>query len=196
MGIDPAPFWANLYLYHYENLYITKLIRTDRYKGFKFKNTFRFIDDACTLNDSDVFVQSYKEIYPKELELKCEHSGVHATFLELDITISDAVFVFKLFDKRDDFPFSIIRMPDLTGNIPHHVFYGSIMSEVLRIARATLQYDDFVPRIKELFARMVNQGASKSYLSRQIDRVTAKHAAAFTSFNVSSNTIKLDLAKY
>ena len=196
MGIDPAPFWANLYLYHYENLYITKLIRTDRYKGFKFKNTFRFIDDACTLNDSDVFIQSYKEIYPKELELKCEHSGLHATFLELDITVSDAVFVFKLFDKRDGFPFSIIRMPDLTGNIPHHVFYGSIMSEVLRIARATLQYDHFVPRIKELFRRMISQGASKSFLSRQIDRVTAKHATAFTSFNVSSNTIKLDLEKY
>ena len=73
MGIDPAPFWANLYLYHYENLYVTKLIKTDRYKGFKFKNCSRFIDDECNLNDSGVFAQSYREIYPEELELKCEH---------------------------------------------------------------------------------------------------------------------------
>ena len=77
-----------------------KLIRTDRYKGFKFKNAFRFIDDddTCTINDSDAFNESYQEIYPTELQLKCEHSGDHATFLELDITIVDGIFVYKLFD--------------------------------------------------------------------------------------------------
>ena len=63
MGIDPAPFWANLYLYHYENLFMMKLIRTDRYKGFKFKNAFQFIDDACTINDSDAFNESYQELF-------------------------------------------------------------------------------------------------------------------------------------
>ena len=30
MGIDPAPFWANLYLYHYEEKLITNLITTDK----------------------------------------------------------------------------------------------------------------------------------------------------------------------
>ena len=42
-------------------------------------------------------------------------------------------------------------MPDLSGNIPDHVFYGSVMSEFLRIARATLLYLDFVPKAKKLF---------------------------------------------
>ena len=110
--IDPAPFWANLYLYHYENL------RTDRYQGFTFKNAFRFIDDACTINDSDAFNESYQEIYPPELQLKCEHSGDHATFLELDIIIVDGIFVYKLFGKRDAFRFFIVRMPHVSGNIP------------------------------------------------------------------------------
>ena len=193
MGIDPAPFWANLYLYHYENLFMTRLIGTDRYRGFKFKHTFRFIDDACTINDSDAFSQSYKEIYPKELELKCEHSGLHATFLELDINIVNNIFVYKLFDKRDDFPFSIVRMPDLNGNIPNHVFYGSIMSEVLRIARASLQYCDFIPKVQTLFKRMINQGACEVGLSRQVSKVLNKHPEAFKSFNLQSNIIKADL---
>ena len=109
MRIDPAPFWANLYLYHYENLFMMKLIRTDRYKGFTFKNAFRFIDDACTINDSDAFNESYQQIYQPELQLKCEHSGDHATFLELDITIVDGIFVYKLFDKRDDLPFLLLE---------------------------------------------------------------------------------------
>jgi len=84
-------------------------------------------------------------------------------------------------------------MPDLTGNIPEHVFYGSILSEILRIARATLQYCDFVPRVKERFKRMINQGASEFCLFRQINKVTLKHPDAFKSFNIESNIIKSDL---
>ena len=194
MGIDPAPFWANLYLYHYENLFVTNLIRTDRYRGFKFKNCFRFIDDACNLNDGGEFQRSYPEIYPKELELKCEHKGDHATFLELDITIKNGIFVYKLFDKRDNFPFFIVRMPDLTGNIPSHVFYGSFMSEILRIARATLIYEDFVLKAKELIKRMLTQGASAPLLLRQINKVLTNHPDAFKSFNKSTQDFCKDLA--
>ena len=52
--------------------------------------------------------------------------------------IKDGMFVYKLFDKRDSFPFEIVRMPNLKSNIPDHVFYGSFIAEVLRIGRATL----------------------------------------------------------
>ena len=194
MGIDPAPFWANLYLYHYENMFVTKLIRTDRYRGFKFKNCFRFIDDACTLNDGGEFEQSYQEIYPHELQLKCEHKGSHATFLEMEITIKDNIFVYKLFDKRDKFPFFIVRMPDLTGNIPCHVFYGSFMSEILRIARATLFYQDFLAKAKELMKRMLNQGASLPLLLKQIGKVIQNHPEAFQSFKKTIQDFLRDLA--
>ena len=33
MGIDPAPFWANLFLYTYEHEYINKLIKENRVKA-------------------------------------------------------------------------------------------------------------------------------------------------------------------
>ena len=143
MGIDPAPFWANLYLYHFESLFVTKLSRTDRFRGFKFRNCFRFIDDACSINDSNEFENSYIDIYPKDLQLKCEHKGDHATFLELDIKIQDDIFVYKLYDKRDAFPFHIVRMPDASSNIPDHVFYATIYSELLRIAQATIALSRF-----------------------------------------------------
>ena len=129
MGIDPAPFWANLHLYSYECDFITSLISSDKARAIRYLLAARFIDDECNLNDGGEFGRSFHEIYPKELELKCDHSGSHATFLDLEITIVDGIFVFKLFDKRDNFPFFIVRMPDLSGNIPSHVFYGSVMSE-------------------------------------------------------------------
>ena len=193
MGIDPAPFWANLYLYYYESIFITKLSRTDRYRGFKFRNCFRFIDDACSINDSDEFGNSYSDIYPKDLQLKCEHKGDHATFLELDIKIEDGLFVYKLFDKRDAFPFHIVRMPDASGNLPDHIFYASIYSELLRIARATLLYQHFLLKAKELIQRMKNQGGSLNRILKLVDKINNRHSDALFSFNKSTFEVKRDL---
>ena len=190
MGIDPAPFWANLYLYHYESKFVTLLSRTDRYRGFKFKHCFRFIDDACTINDSDEFEKSHPSIYPDELQLKCEFKGDHATFLELDITIKDGIFIYKLFDKRDAFPFSIVRMPVLSANLPEHVFYGAISSEFLRIARATLLYDEFLLKSKELCKRMLNQGACEAKMLKILHKLFSRHSQAFSSFNKNSVMIQ------
>ena len=69
----------------------------------KFHGCSRFIDDLVCLNDGNKFNDSFKKIYPEDLELKCEHSGDHATFLDLDIKLDGDKFVYKLFDKRDEF---------------------------------------------------------------------------------------------
>ena len=193
MGIDPAPFWANLYLYYFENKFITHLSRIERYRGFKFRNTFRFIDDACCINDEDEFLKSHGDIYPKELELKCEHRGNHATFLEIDISVKDGIFEYKLYDKRDGFPFHIVRMPDLSGNIPKHVFYGSISSEFLRIARATLKYCDFLHKGRELIVRMLKQGASTHKIFCKLGKMFESHPDAFASFGITFDTLQHDL---
>ena len=189
MGIDPAPFWANLYLYFYENKFITRLMQTDKRRARKFVNACRFIDDECNINDSGEFARSFHEIYPEELHLKCEHQGIHATFLDLDIPIVDCIFVYKLFDKRDDFPFTIVRMPDLSGNIPAFIFYGSIMSEFLRIARCTRLIEDFIPRAKMLCDRMVSQGGSKNVVVKQIRKAILRHPIPFSKFSLSPSEI-------
>ena len=38
MGIDPAPFWANLHLYSYECKFITNLMQSDKGRAMKFRN--------------------------------------------------------------------------------------------------------------------------------------------------------------
>ena len=189
MGIDPAPFWANLYLYFYEHEFITGLMSSDKRRARKFVNACRFIDDECNLNDNGEFSRSYQDIYPSELQLKCEHQGIHATFCDLDIRIVDGVFIYKLFDKRDEFPFSIVRMPDLSGNIPSFIFYGSIMSEFLRIARCTHLVEDFIPRAKSLCERMVAQGGSKTIVLKQVTKATLRHHIPFQKFSLRSSEI-------
>lgn len=194
MGIDPAPFWANLHLYVYEYKFITGIMKTDKLRAMRFRYATRFIDDECNLNDGGEFGRSYKSIYPPELELKCEHQGSHATFLDLDITISNGTYIYKLFDKRDDFPFFIVRMPDLSGNIPSHVFYGSVMSEFLRISRCTLQYPDFLSSAISLFKRMINQGGSVEQILKQIRKAIIRHPVPFKKFNKVAREIMKDIS--
>ena len=85
-------------------------------------------------------------------------------------------------------------MPDKRGNIPSHVFYGSIMSEFLRIARATLLYNDFLPRALDLFSRMISQGGGKFLVLRQIKRAISRYPVPFTKFSQSSDKIIADIS--
>lgn len=104
--------------------------------------------------DGGDFGRPIINIYPKELELKVENQGDHVTFFNLDLIIKDGTFTFKLFDKRDSFPFSIARIPHLESNIPQNTFYSAIDSEFLKIALLTLCIRDFIPKVKGLLERM------------------------------------------
>ena len=102
----------------------------------KFCHTFPFIDDLLAVNDDGEFEKCFQAIYPLELELKKEHSGNSVSFLDLCISKGRS-FETSLYDKRDSFPFSIVRMPYKSSNIPSKIFNASIGAEVLRIGRAS-----------------------------------------------------------
>ena len=189
MGIDPAPFRANLFLHHFESKYMKLLVSAGSDKAFRFHSTYRFIDDLIAINDNNEFNNSFKNIYPSQLELKVEHHGLHATFLDLDISIRENMFVYKLFDKRDKFPFHVVRMPHECSNIPSTIFYGSIFSEFLRIARCTLLFEDLIPRASELFRRMTCQGGKASQIRKQIKKVITKYPSVFEKFNKKSDDL-------
>ena len=52
MGIDPAPFWANLYLYKFEYRFMKSFGSSD-VTARKFHGSSRFIDDLVCLNDGN-----------------------------------------------------------------------------------------------------------------------------------------------
>ena len=195
MGIDPAPFWANLFLYQYEHRYMDELIGSDKVKARHFHSTKRFIDDLCALNDGNLFDQVYRDIYPDELELKQEHSGNHGTFLNLDITIVNGKFVYKLFDKRDAFPFSIVRMPHIDSNIPESIFYSALMGEFLRISRSTLLLEDFLNKAKELCHRMLNQGANHRKIRCNLRKIITRHSDDFSRYQIPAEGLLNELLK-
>jgi len=94
-----------------------------------------------------------------------------------------------MFDKRDEFAFSVVRMPYIDSNIPSYIFYGTIMSEIIRIARCTLLLDDLIPRLVTLFKRMLTQGADSWKILRQCKKAMDKHSHLFVKFASRSDII-------
>ena len=189
MGSDPAPAFANLFLFFYESSWLNKLKKSNNILARKFGQVFRYIDDLLTLNDGGSFEQYHHEIYPAELQLNKENVANNmTTFLDLHITIEEGVFKTKLFDKRDHFGFHIIRLPYRVSNIPNRMFYSTISTECIRICRSTSELAPAASSIKALISRMVKQGAEIRKLINCIRRSFNKHLV-----HVKYNTTTQDI---
>ena len=134
----PTTFFISL------NLIVQNNISNRSSKVYKYDRVSRFSDDLCAINDNNEFLTLFKNIYSKKLELKVERQGNHTWFLDLDVKIENSVFAYKLFDKRDKFPFFMVRMPYLWSNLPSAIFCWSVISELARVARCTLKINDFI----------------------------------------------------
>ena len=96
----------------------------------------------------------FNRIYPSELQLnKANVSDTEASFLDLQLSISDGFVHTKIYDKRDDFDFDIVNFQFLDGNVPRSTSYGIYISQLIRFARVSSHVDDFNTRKKVLFLR-------------------------------------------
>ena len=175
MGSDPAPFMANLFLFHYESEYVKKIQKEDIFIARRFRHTFRFIDDLIAINDDGEFERCRGDIYPPELELKKEHSGNNVSFLDLNIDIKGRFFETSLYDKRDSFPFSIVRMPYKCSNMPLKIFKATIGGEILRIGRVSSNEEAFLNSARILLFRMKKQGANLKDLTNILKQLFGRH---------------------
>ena len=176
MGSDPAPAFANLFLFHYESSWLMSIKKSNNILARKFGQVFRYIDDLLALNDGHSFEQYHHKIYPPELQLNKENEDDTCTdFLDMHIEIKDGVFTTRLYDKRDYFGFNITRLPFRDSNIPAKMFYSSIAAECLRICRATTIDKHATSSIKSVVSRMVKQGAVMSRAKSTVMKLLNRH---------------------
>ena len=111
------------------------------------------------------------------MELGKENNGnISASFLDLDISIIDNKFSVSLYDKRDGFPFSIVRMPYHSSNMPSMIFYSAIGAEILRIAKATSNADNYLVSVRPLLTRMIKQGAKIEKTRKVLHKTYGRHS--------------------
>ena len=81
-------------------------------------DTSRYLDDILTI-DNPEFEKRIPDIYPTELQLnKANTSDKEISFLDLNIKVIGSDVHTSVYDKRDDFGFTIVNFPWLSGDVP------------------------------------------------------------------------------
>ena len=155
MGTNCTPLLADLFVYSYESEFLQKLVKDKKiHEPRAFYFTKRYIDDVLSINNSR-FAEFLPLIYPPELEVKkTTDTTSSASFLDLYLEYDDST---KIYDKRDDFNFKIINFPNMRSNIPASPAYGVYISQLIRYARASTTYSDFLKRHLHLRNRLLDQ---------------------------------------
>ena len=108
-----------------------------------FYDTSRYLDDIFTI-DNPEFEKYIPDIYPTELQLnKANTSDKETSFLDLNIKVIGSDVHSSVFDKRDDFGFTIVNFPWLSGYVPRLPSYGVHISQLVRFARYCTSVSDF-----------------------------------------------------
>jgi hypothetical protein len=99
-----------------------------------------------------------------------------ASFLDLYLEFDDSgQLSTKIYDKRDDFNFKIINFPTMCSNIPVSPAYGVYISQLIRYARASSNYSDFLKRHRIRLIRSL-----KKFIFRYQDLVEKYSVSAET----------------
>ena len=114
-----------------------------------FNSTSSYLDDLLII-DNPYVEGMVGRIYPLELQLnKANASDTEAPFLDLHLSISNGLVSSRIYDKRDDFDFDIVKFPFLDGDVPCSISsYGVNISQLIRFARVSSHVTDFNARKK------------------------------------------------
>ena len=104
--------------------------------------------------------------------------------LDLGIKINDNRLSVSLYDKQDNFPFSIVRMPYFCTKISSEIFHSTFGAEILRIAGTTTRCNKFRTSYKNWLNRAQNQGGNAVLLNRALFKYFSHHFEVCQKFSV------------
>ena len=160
-----------------------------------FNFTYRYIDDVLSINNSR-FAEFLPLIYPPELDVKESTDTASSAFLALYLEFDDSGQIStKIYDKRGDFNFKIIN-PNMCSNISASPAYGVYISQLIRYARASSNYSDFLKRHLHLRNRLLNQGYKKIRLIRSLKKFIFRYQYLVEIYSVSAEKIINDGFSY
>ena len=157
-----SSFLADLFLYYYESEFLQKLVKDKKiHEARAFNFTYRYIDDVLSINNSR-FAEFLPLTYPPELEVKeTTDTASSASFLDVyfEFDYSGQIST-KIYDKPQALEyrinFKIINFPNMCSNIPASPAYGVYISQLIRYARASSNYCDFLKRHLHLRNRLLD----------------------------------------
>ena len=194
MGTDCAPFLANLYLYALEWEYIDGISKKNIYLARKFSNCFRYIDDLLSFNNFKIIDKCKSKMYPKELVLNSENvSFDKCSFLDIDMNIINDKLHTNLYDKRDDFKFSINNYPRLSANVHDKRTHNIIISQLIRDSNVCSDVKDFIIKSRLLIIKLSRQSFNLDLLKSRFSLFYNKYYNLIEKYNYSKQSLIISI---
>lgn len=174
MGTNSSPPIANLYLYGYENKFISKLISQNRTpEARRLHYMFRFLDDTCCVNNplwTQYTSYSYEDggIYPRCLIYTAtEKDKQHTTFMGIKLSVHKSGNVStEVYDKTQDFPFVVRKYPYIHSLMPPAVLNAVFTGQLHRIYNICSNPKLFLTGVSKMTNDILHRGVSPKTLLR------------------------------
>ena len=143
-----------------------------------------------------IIVVSFRIVFVSEVK-ETTDTASSASVLDLYLEFDDSgQLSTKMYDKRDDFNFKIINFPNMCSNIPASPAYGVYISQLIRYARASSNYSDFLKCHLQLRNRLLDQGYEKIRLIRSLKKFIFRYQDLVEIYFVFAETIINDAFSY
>ncbi|GMR40858.1 hypothetical protein PMAYCL1PPCAC_11053, partial [Pristionchus mayeri] len=144
---------ADLTLAVMEYQYIRNNIKVGHTLAFSLNRTFRYIDDLFHISEKrSEFMRITTEMYHQSLTLEQTNSGPReSSFLDLSIIVKNNGKVqTSLYNKTDDYSFSVVRYPHYQSNNPRFMGANTLHGEIVRIYRNCSNFEHFLERVRKI----------------------------------------------
>ena len=190
LGTNCDALVEDLVLFCYERDFILSLSgnnQTDIIEAFN--STSRYLDNLLNI-DNPYFEHMVGQIYPTELQLnKANSSDTEAPFLDLNLFITNDIVSSKIYNKRDEFNFEIVKFPVLDGNVPCSPSYGIYISQLNSFAGVCSYVDDFNNRNLFLTAKLLKQGYRYYKIRTLFSKFYHRLSELIVNYNIGSKTL-------
>ena len=120
---------------------------------------------------------------------KANTTDTEAPFIYLHLSFAKGFVSSKIYDKRDDFDFDIVKFSFLDGDVPRRSSYGVYISQLIRFARVCNHVADFNARNKCSEAKLLQQGYRYLNLRKTFSKSYRRHYELISKFNVGLKTL-------
>jgi hypothetical protein len=132
---------------------------------------------------------------PMNWKSKTPQCSTSASYLDVLLKLdTNGKITTQLYDKRDDFNFSIVNFPYLCSNILASPAYGVYISQLIRYARACSKYDQFLNRGSLLTHKLMPQGFQMSRLQAAFRKFYGRYHDLICPYNLSLGHMLSDVS--
>ena len=116
--------------------------------------------------------------------LECTNiSRDKCTFLDLTISVYKGKFIYRSYDKRNNFGFGIVNYPNINGNIPTAPSYGVFVSQLVRFCDINQSHKHFIADVRNMSAKFIAQGFDLVILREKYKDFCRKYFYKWSKYN-------------